>query len=145
MTSEEELRLKLRKIEALFEGPGTAGERNAAGAARERIKERLAQAVKDGPPLEYTFKLEDQWSRQLFTALCRRYALEPYRYARQKYTTVMVRVPECFCDEVLWPHYQALSKELKQYLTEATAKIISEEVHRDTREAPEIVQLLEAG
>jgi hypothetical protein len=53
MTSEEELRLKLRKIEALFEGAGTAGERDAAGAARERIKERLAQAIKDEPPLEY--------------------------------------------------------------------------------------------
>jgi len=48
MTSEEELRLKLRKIEALFEGAETAGERNAAGTAREHIKERLAQAVKMG-------------------------------------------------------------------------------------------------
>ncbi len=55
----------------------------------------------------------------------------------------MVRVPECFCDEVLWPRYQALNKELKQYLEKATAKIISEEVHRDTTEAQEIVQLLE--
>jgi hypothetical protein len=70
MTSEEELRLKLRKIEALFEGAGTAGERDAAGAARERIKERLAQAIKDEPPLEYTFTFGDQWSKQLFTALC---------------------------------------------------------------------------
>ena len=33
MVSEEELRLKLRKIEALFEGAGTLGERDAAGAA----------------------------------------------------------------------------------------------------------------
>lgn len=90
MTSEEELRLKLRKIEALFEGAGTAGERDAAGAARERIKERLAQAVKDGPPLEYTFTFVDQWSKELFTGLCRRYSLEPYRYAQQRYTTMMV-------------------------------------------------------
>jgi hypothetical protein len=145
MTSEEELRLKLRKIEALFEGAGTAGERDAAGAARERIKERLAQAIKDEPPLEYTFTFGDQWSKQLFTALCRRYSLEPYRYARQRYTTVMVRVPKAFVDDVLWPQHVALNKALTEYLAEATAKIISEEVHRDTTEAQEIVQLLEVG
>lgn len=145
MTSEEELRLKLRKIEALFEGAGTQGEKHAAGAARERIKEKLAQAVKAAPPIEYTFTLGDQWSRQLFVALCRRYSLKPYRYARQRYTTVMVRVPEAFVDDVLWPQYQALSKALTAYLAQATAKIISEEVHRDTTEAQEIVQLLETG
>ncbi len=57
----------------------------------------------------------------------------------------MVRGPEAFIDGVLWPHYQALSKELQQYLDDATAKIISEEVHRDTTEAQEIVQLLQTG
>ena len=145
MTSEEELRLKLRKIEALFEGAGTIGERDAAGAALERIKAKLAEAVEKEASLEYTFTLGDQWSRQLFMALCRRYSLSPYRYARQRYTTVMVRAPTAFIDNVLWPQYQALSKELSAYLDQATAKIISEEVHRDTTEAQEIVQLLRAG
>ncbi|EKE10528.1 MAG: hypothetical protein ACD_16C00014G0001 [uncultured bacterium] len=145
MTSEEELRLKLRKIEALFEGAGTIGEKHAARAARERIKARLSEIAEKEPSLEYTFTLGDQWSRQLFVALCRRYDLNPYRYARQRYTTVMVKVPEAFVDDVLWPHYQALNKELVAYLEQATAKIISEEIHRDTTEAQEIVQLLEAG
>lgn len=145
MTSEEELRLKLRKIEALFAGAGTLGERNAAEAALGRIKEKLAQAVKEAPSLEYTFTLGDRWSRQLFMALCRRYSLSPYRYARQRYTTVMVRAPEAFVDDVLWPEYTALSKELREYLDKATEKIISEEVHRDTTEAQEIVQLLETA
>lgn len=80
-------------------------------------------------------------SQKLFMALCRRYSLNPYRYARQRYTTVMVRAPEAFIDDVLWPQYQALSKELKEYLDQATEKIISEEVHRDTTDAQEIVQL----
>ena len=57
----------------------------------------------------------------------------------------MVKVPEAFVDDVLWPHYQALNKELVAYLEQAPAKIISEEIHRDTTEAQEIVQLLEAG
>jgi hypothetical protein len=145
MTSEEELRIKLRKIEALFEGAGTSGERQAAGAALERIKAKLIEAAKTVPAIEYTFTLPDRWSRQLFIALCRRYSLSPYRYARQRYTTVMLRVPEAFVDDVLWPHYQALNKELKAYLEQATEKIISDEIHRDTTEAQEVVQLLEIG
>jgi len=39
----------------LFEGAGTTGERDAAGAARERIKAKLAEAAKAAPPIEYTF------------------------------------------------------------------------------------------
>jgi hypothetical protein len=37
MTTETELKVKLRKIEALFVGAATAGERGAAQAARDRI------------------------------------------------------------------------------------------------------------
>lgn len=145
MNHEEALRLKLRKIEALFKGAGTVGERDAAEAALGRIKEKLAQAVKTDPSLEYTFTFRDQWTKQLFIALCRRYALSPYRYARQRYTTVMVRAPRSFVDEVLWPQYEALSKELREYLDRATEKIISEEIHQDITEAQEIVQLLEGS
>ena len=142
MTKEEELRQKLRKIGALFEGAGTSGERDAAGAALKRIVVKLEKAVKADSPIEYTFTFADQWSRQLFIALCRRYSLKPYRYARQRHTTVMVSVPESFVNDVLWPHYQALNKELMEYLRQATEKIISEEIHRDTTEVQEIVQLL---
>ncbi|MBP9692040.1 MAG: hypothetical protein KBD90_01765 [Alphaproteobacteria bacterium] len=46
---------------------------------------------------------------------------------------------------VLWPQYEALNKALTEYLSETTVKIISEEVHRDTTEAQEIIQLLETG
>jgi hypothetical protein len=43
MSTESQLREKLRKIEALFAGAGTAGERLAAEAALERVRERLAE------------------------------------------------------------------------------------------------------
>lgn len=142
MINEEQLRQKLRKIEALFAGAGTQGERSAADAARTRIKEKLAQAERTVHPVEYTFTLQNRWSRQLFLALCRRYALSPYRYARQRYTTVMLRAPETFVDDVLWPQYQALSKVLEDYLEQATTKIIREEVYRDTAEAEEVTEPL---
>jgi hypothetical protein len=43
MSIESQLREKLRKIEALFAGAGTAGERLAAEAALERVRARLAE------------------------------------------------------------------------------------------------------
>ena len=43
MAPEHILRDKLRKIEALFAGAATPGEKAAAGAAAERIRERLGK------------------------------------------------------------------------------------------------------
>jgi len=82
MTTEEQLREKLRKISALFEGATTIGERNAAAAAIDRIRKGLGAALKTEPPPEFHFTLPDVWQRRLFSALCRRYGLEPYRYKR---------------------------------------------------------------
>jgi hypothetical protein len=137
MTTEEQLRAKLRKIAALFEGATTAGERTAAAAAIERVKRALGLRMQTEQPVEYQFTLSDQWQRRLFAALCRRYGLEPYRYHRQRYTTLMVRVPKSFVDETLWPEYLQLSRALEDYLNEATERIIREEVYKDAREASE--------
>ena len=137
MTSEEQLRERLRKISALFEGATTIGERNAAAAAIERVKKALGTTLKAEQPLEYQFTLPDRWQRRLFSALCRRYGLELYRYKRQRYTTVMVRVPRSFVDKTLWPEYEELRTALDDYLNNATERIIREEVYRDAGEASE--------
>src|SRR5258708_4681111 len=137
MTSEEQLRERLRKISALFEGATTVGERNAAAAAIERVKKALGATLKAEQPLEYQFTLPDRWQRRLFSALCRRYGLEPYRYKRQRHTTVMVRVPRSFVAETLWPEYEELRAALDEYLNNATERIIREEVYRDAGEASE--------
>src|SRR3546814_11094641 len=44
MISEDQLREKLRKIEALYAGAKTDGEKSAAGAAAERIRVKFANA-----------------------------------------------------------------------------------------------------
>lgn len=137
MITEDQLRDKLRKITALFERAHTPGERNAAAAAIDRVKKALAALQYTERPIEMQFTLPDRWQRRLFAALCRRYGLEPYRYKRQRYTTLMVRVPKTFVDSTLWPEYQELREALDEYLSEATERIIHEEVYRDTREAPE--------
>src|SRR6202035_2073499 len=103
MSIESQLREKLRKIEALFAGASTAGERLAAEAAPERVRDRLAELGQRDPPIEMQFSMPDRWSRHLFLALCRRYGLAPYRYHRQRRNTIMVRAPKGFIEHVLCP------------------------------------------
>ena len=137
VTTEQQLRDKLRKITALFEGASTAGERQAAAAAIERIRRALHASAKTQPVPEMKITLADQWNRRLFSALCRRYGLEPFRYKGQRYTTVMVRVPRQFLDSTLWPEYVQLQTALHTWLSEATERIIREEVYSNAGEASE--------
>lgn len=145
MSPEALLREKLRKIERLFAGAGTEGERDAAEAARERVRARLAELPQMDPPIEMQFSMADQWSRHRFLALSRRYGLQPYRYRRQRLTTVMLRVPCGFVDRVLWPEIQALGDALRVYLNEVTQRVVREEVYGDTSEATAVVGTLGAA
>src|SRR5262245_6551175 len=128
MTAETLLREKLRKIEALFAGGGTAGERTAAQAAAERIRARLEAAARAEQPVEVRFCIADIWSRQLLVALCRRYGLNPYRYPRMHRQTVIVKAPRSFIDKVLWPEFEALNAALIEYLSSITERLVREEV-----------------
>ena len=137
MDSELKLREKLRKIEALYAGAGTEGEKAAAGAAAERIRALFKNEEKFGRSTEVKISLPDPWSRRMFVALCRRYGLKPFRYRGQRHTTVMVKAPEAFIEKTLWPEFQEINRELSKYLEEVTEKIIREEVHGETDDAEE--------
>ena len=145
MTTHSHLREKLRKIEALFSGGATAGEKGAAEAALERVRAKLAELERQDRPVEMQFSIADPWSRYLFMALCRRYRNNPYRYHRQRRTTVMVRAPRRFIEEVLWREFADLNADLQAYLHEVTLKIIREEVHGDTSDAQEVPEALPAA
>jgi len=82
MNLEDYLREQLRKIEALYAGAATAGEKAAAGAAADRIRGQFKTANKKEKAEEFKFSIPDPWSRQLFIALCRRYGIQPFRYPR---------------------------------------------------------------
>src|SRR6476646_11994597 len=71
MLIEDQLRERLKKVEALYFGATTAGERDAAEAAAERLKAKLEEACRRDPAVEMKFSLPDQWSVRLFIALCR--------------------------------------------------------------------------
>jgi hypothetical protein len=144
MATQSQLREKLRKIEALFSGGATAGERGAAEAALERVRAKLVELEQQEPSIELQFSIPDRWSRHLFIALCRRYRIEPYRYPRQRRTTIMVRAPRRFLEE-LWREFRDLNADLQAYLHEVTLKVISEEVYADTSDAREVAEALPAA
>ena len=134
---ESDLIAKLLRIEALHSGATTPGEKAAAESAMQRVRARLKEFERRDPAVEYKFSMNDQWSRMLFMALARRYGLSPYRYRRQRHTTVMLKVPRSFVDQTLWPEFQALDRELRIYLNSVTERVIREGLHGDTAEADE--------
>lgn len=135
---EAKLREKLSRIEALFAGATTEGERVAAAEARRRIQQRLESVERLDPPVEFQFTLADTWSRKLFLSLLRRYDLKPYRYRGQRRTTVMVKVPKPFVHETLWPEFQQINAAMRSYLDEVTDRIIADVIHGDSSEAREV-------
>lgn len=132
---------KLKLIEALYSGATCPGEKDAAFNARERIINKINTLKETDPPIEYKFTLGNQYSRKLFVALLRRYDIKPFRYYRQRHTTVMANVSKTFVDETLWPEFLELDAELSRHLLNTTQKIISEAVFGDSSEAETIKEL----
>lgn len=128
------LAARLAKLQALFERAGSSGERDAAGAAIARLRDQLGAAAerRDGSgEVELKFSLPDIWSVRLFIALCRKHGLRPYRYARQRRTTVQIRADERFVTAVLWPEFSELQTALEVYFQETVDHLIAEAMRSD--------------
>ena len=113
------------------------GEREGARRAAERIRARIAELRRHEEDVELHYRLHDPWKRMLLVALCRRYALAPYRDVGRHRSTIQVRAPRTFHDQTLWPEYYALAEELDAYLRELTERVIREAINEDVSEAPE--------
>jgi hypothetical protein len=128
---------RLRRVESLHARTDVVGERNAAAVAMNAIRAQLARIEEQEPPVEYKFSMPDDWSRRLFTALLRRYGIQPFRYRGQRYTTVMARVSKSFVDKTLWPEFVELDNVLRAYLSDITDRVIREAIFEDSSEATE--------
>ena len=135
---EAKLREKLARIEALFAGATTEGERVAAAEARRRIQLRLQAVEQSDPPAEFRLTAADAWSRKVLLALLRRYDLKPFRYRNQRRTTIMVKAPASFINETLWPEFQQISAALHTYVDQLTDRVLADVFHSDSSEAPEV-------
>ena len=134
MMDERGLIEKLKRIQALYVGATTAGERAAAHKAYDRVNMRLDQE-RYTKARDYQFSMTNHFQRRLFMALARKHGLRPFRYKRQRHTTVMLEVSPRFVDEVLWPEFEKLSETLDAYLSDVTERVISQAVHADHSEA----------
>ncbi len=137
--NEDDLIRKLSSIEALFGGAKTPGEKVAANLAKERILDRLKEYEQRDPPIEYRFTMSSMWSKRLLVALLKRYGIRPYRYRRQRHTTVMAKVSVSFVEDTLWPEFVELNKALHAHLDEITNRVIRESIFAGDAE-PEIRQ-----
>jgi len=133
MTSDREIRDKLAKLERLFARGATPGERAAAGAARDRLQARLElEATNDSEPeIELQYSLPDVWSVRIFVALCRKHGVRPYRYPRQRRTTVMIRVRQASFERTVAAEFRALYREVTAYFDETVNHLIADAMKSD--------------
>ena len=133
MTGENEIRDKLAKLEALFARGATAGERAAAGAARDRLQARLCLELDESEESETEMQcsLPDVWSVRIFVALCRKHGIRPYRYPRQRRTTVMVRVRRSSFEKTVSEEFRMLHRELTAYFNAMVDHLIADAMKSD--------------
>lgn len=136
VTELEKLLERMRRIEALYVRTDVPGERVAAGNALEGILKQIQEQQQVEQPIEYQLSIGDVWSRRLFMALARRYKLSPYRYPRQRHSSIMIKAPKSFIENVLWPEFQQLWQLLSAHLSEVTEQVISQGLGTNGAEAP---------
>ncbi len=133
MSEHQDIRERLAKLEALFARGATAGERTAAGAALGRLQARLDLAGAKAPEseTELQYILPDTWAVRVFVALCRKHGVKPYRYPRQRRTTVMVRVRKSDFEKTIAAEFQSLHRELIGYFDEMVNHLIADVMKSD--------------
>ena len=145
MTDDQRIRDKLRKIQALFAGASSKGERQAAQAAIERITERIGagDSIKqvEDPAVEFRFSLTNPWSLRLFVALCRSKGYRPYRHPRMRRTSVCVMIGAHSCGAGLWPEYLEMNRVLTEHLSELADQIIADCINPDCSDAEVVAGL----
>jgi hypothetical protein len=120
----EHLLEKIKKIEALIAGTTSQGEKQAAILAKERLLKKFPNLDAHKNTLEYRLSTPDTWHKRLLIALCRKYGINPYRYHRQKHTTIMVKINEDFLNQILWKEYIEYSNQLEDLIEGIMGSVI---------------------
>ncbi|SLN77990.1 hypothetical protein [Roseisalinus antarcticus] len=134
MGQQEHIREKLEKLEALFARGATEGERVAAGAALDRLNSRLDTGAQE-EKIEFQYSLPDVWAVKIFVALCRKHGVHPYRYPRQRRTTVMVNVQKSVFEQTVMAEFEMLHAELVAYFKDTVDHLIADAMKSDGEDA----------
>jgi hypothetical protein len=122
MGEEDKLIDRLRTIEATFAG---STEADSADRARARILAIIAELATKEPPVEFQMSARDFWSYRILVALLRRYGVKPYRYPRQRPTTVMAKMSPSFAHEIFVPEYRRFSSAIEEYFHGITERVVA--------------------
>ena len=134
MADDKDIREKLAKLEALFARGATAGERAAAGAARERLQAKpgFAADEDDGPEIELKYSFPDVWSVKFFLSrYAARTAFTLTAPPRQRRTTVVVRVRKSSFEQTVAEEFRTLHRELTGYFNETVEHLIADAMRSD--------------
>ena len=63
--------------------------------------------------------------------------LRPFRHPRTHRQSIIINAQQSFMEQVLWPEFNELNAALIAYLSEITAQVIREKMHKETGEAEE--------
>lgn len=91
----------------------------------EACRAELAAWRQREPDSEFRLVLPTPASQVAFLAMCRGYGLVPYRAARQRKTTVSVRVPSGFMHAILKPRLQAMLDAIDDATLEAVKRVMA--------------------
>lgn len=134
MLSELGLIDKLQKIEALYLGATTAGERAAAAQVMANVQNKLESYRQEEKTTEWTLTVENQFEKRLLKAILAKHGLSVYRYPRQRYTTLKVMATKATINTIIWPQYLEMCKVLESYLDEVTSDVIKKSMGQENSE-----------
>jgi hypothetical protein len=91
---------------------------------------------------ELQYSMPDVWALRIFIALCRKHGLRPYRYPRQRRTTVVVRANPAVFEQTVLAEFTELHRELVRYFSETVDHLLADAMRSDgnddNMEAPQI-------
>lgn len=131
MLSELGLIDKLQKIQALYYGATTPGEKMAAAQAMANLKSKIDSYKQQDREIEWKFSMGNYFEKRLLKAILSKHGIESYRYYGQRHTTLNARAGKKIVDEVIWPQYEAMVKVLRNHFDELTNEVIKKALGQD--------------
>lgn len=112
-------RMAERKHSGVAEGDGCD-----ADQAKVRIRARLQELGGAADVAEFQCHMKHDWDSFVFHALAKRYGIRPYRYRKQRKSTILVHMSKQFLDELLWPIFNDVCAALFARFTEVTTALL---------------------
>lgn len=120
---EQELIGSFHSIENKYAAVSGQGE-ITADEAKERIIVRLRESASAPDVLELQCNMKNDWETFVFHALLKRYSIKPYRYRKQRKSTILVRASKELMDTLVWPIFMDLTAELHARFTAVTTALL---------------------